>query len=222
MHSSRFRAAGARKVWWALAGLLCSGPALAQAAQDVPASVRGARHPRWVTGLAIGPSLVMGPARGPLQDGFDLATTVEYTFDRPGRLWLRATLDANQFSAIETLAGPGYGYELKINHTATAVLLAAGYRRSFGRLAPFVFAGAGGAYVSSSQLTGQQNGQAQRAGTESRYAFAAHGGAGLEYRLLQSGAIPYTELTMLALPAQRVAGKRFVCLTPLAGVKFPF
>lgn len=175
----------------------------------------------WLTAAAIGPALPVGPVNGPASSGFDLTTTLEYAFHRPEGLWLRATLDAIQFTATEQLTGPGYAYSLKLNNSATSLLVDVGYRQAYGRLAPFVFVGAGASYVSSSQLEGQQAGLTQRLGATSGYEAAVRAGAGLEYRLYRSRLIPYVELTGLALPGRRVAGEQLLFVTPLIGIKFP-
>jgi len=223
MRRSSHRTTCARRSWWLVAAFLCGKPVAAQILPETAAEPRVlAQHASWVTGFAIGPAFPVGPARGPLENGFDFASTVEYTFDQPSRLWLRAVLDVNQFPTTEALTGPGYGYELKINNSATSLLLDVGYRQPFGRVTPFLFIGAGGAYLSSSQISGQQNGQVQRAGQESGFTASVHGGLGLEYQMIKSKAVPYAELAALALPERRVAGKRVAFVTPLLGIKFPF
>ena len=134
---------------------------------------------------------------------------------------MRGTIDALQFTATEQLAGPGYAYRVDLNNSATSLLFDVGYRHPYGRLAPFVFVGAGASYVSSSQLDGQQGGQAQHLGAASGYSAAVHGGLGLEYRLFHSRLIPCLKLNVLALPGRQVAGERLLFVTPLLGLKFP-
>jgi len=206
---------GATLVLWGLLLATCPG-----AAQGLRPRALPARTP-WVTAAALGPALPVGPVRGPASSGFDLTTTLEYSFRQPQGLWVRGTLDAIQFSATEQLTGPGYAYTLSVNNSVTSLLLDAGYRRAFGRLVPYVFVGAGGSYFSSSQLQGEQAGQAQHLGAASGYGAAVRAGAGLEYRLYRARLIPYVELTGLALPDRPVGGEPLRLLTPLIGLKFP-
>ena len=58
---------------WLLGGLVGSTPAAAQELRPRTLPVR----PSWLTAAAIGPTLPVGPVRGPAGNGFDLVTTLE-------------------------------------------------------------------------------------------------------------------------------------------------
>ena len=197
--------------------LLAARGGAAQGLRDRPLPAR----PTWLTAAAVGPSFPIGPVAAQATSGIALSTTLEYGFHRPQGLWLRGTLDAVQFSATQQLAGPGYAYSLKLSNTLTSLVVDVGYRRAYGRLAPYAFVGAGGSYFSSSQLDGEQAGQAQHLGASSGYAPTVRAGAGLEYRLYRARIIPYVEVMAQAVPGQYVGGERLFLLTPLVGVKFP-
>jgi len=200
-----------------LGALLAASPGAAQELRAHPLPPR----PTWLTAAAVGPSFPIGPVATQANSGIALSTTLEYGFRRPQGLWLRGTLDAIQFSATQQLAGPGYAYSLKLSNTLTSLVVDVGYRRAYGRLGPYAFVGAGGSYFSSSQLDGEQAGQAQHLGASSGYAPTVRAGAGLEYRLYRARLIPYVEVMAQAVPGQNVGGERLFFLTPLVGIKFP-
>ncbi len=173
----------------------------------------------WYSSFALGPALPLGAARAHATAGIDFTTVLEHGFTRPRWLWLRLTLDATQFNTTQPLAGPGYAYELRTNSLATSLVADLGVRRTWGRFTPVVFVGGGGSYVTASAAVDQRTGAT--VGQGSHLTYVLRGGVGVEYHLLNTRLIPYTELTFLGLPGHRVSGQPLWLALPLLGIKLP-
>lgn len=208
------------------AGLLLGSPAATNPPDTLaPPHLRPLGHaPRpgrapWYSSFALGPAIPLGAVRTHATAGIDFTTVLEHSFTRPRWLWLRLTLDATQFNTTQPLAGPGYAYELRTNSLATSLVADLGVRHTWGRFTPVVFVGGGASYVTASAAVDQRTGATVGQGSHLTYALRA--GVGVEYHLLKTRLIPYTELTLLGLPGHRVSGQPLWLALPLLGIKLP-